>query len=104
MSRSKAKTKFFFIFFDAKVVSHHQLVPVVQGVTGTFYMKVLKIMKSSVNRLRPGIAANKKLHHDNAQSNTCFVFNGYLARNDIAKLHQQPYRPDLAPADFFLVP
>jgi hypothetical protein len=67
MSRSKAKAMLI-VFFDTKGVVHHEFVPEGQTVTGAFYVEMLKRLKGRVNRVRPGIAANWKLHHDNAPS------------------------------------
>lgn len=53
-----------------------------------------------LNRVRPGIVANWKLHYENAPSHSCFVLNVYLAWNVIATLLQSCYCPDVTPADF----
>lgn len=46
----------------------------------------LESLKGRVNRVKPGIADNWKLHQENATSHTCFVVNDYLTRNGIATL------------------
>lgn len=60
-------------------------------------------MKRKDNRVRPGIAVNWKLHHDNAPSHTTSL-NDYPAWNGIAMLPQHLYSPDLVRADFFMLP
>ena len=44
------------------------------------------------------------LHHDNAPSHTSIVVQTWFAAKNIPLLHQPPYSPDLAPADFWLFP
>jgi len=44
------------------------------------------------------------LHHDNAPANSSFLVHNFLVKNDMTVVHQPPYFPDLAPADFFLFP
>ncbi|GFX50463.1 histone-lysine N-methyltransferase SETMAR [Trichonephila clavipes] len=65
-------------------------------------MEVLKRLKRRVNRERPEISANQKLHHDNAPSHTCFMVTENLTKNGIVTIPQPTYSPDLAPADLFL--
>ncbi|GFU67138.1 mariner Mos1 transposase [Trichonephila clavipes] len=103
MSKSRMKTTLI-AFFDKNGVVHSEFVPEGQTVNGAFYVEVLKRLKRWVNRVRPEISANWKLHHDNAPSHTCFVVTEHLTKNGIVTIPQPPYSPDLAPADFFLFP
>jgi hypothetical protein len=50
----------------------------------------------------PFLAANWRLHHDNAPSHTSLLVREFLAKHHVATLPQPPYSPDLALADFFL--
>jgi hypothetical protein len=52
--------------------------------------------------MRKDIAANWRLHHDNARSHTSLLVHEFLAKHHVATLPQPPYSPDLVPADFFL--
>jgi len=44
------------------------------------------------------------LHHDNAPSHTSLLIRSYLAKSQTSVVPHPPYSPDLAPADFFLLP
>ena len=101
MSKSRMKTMLI-VFFDAQGVVHYEFVPEGQTVNGAFYLEVLRRMKRRVNRVRPAIAGNWKLHHDNAPSHTCSKVTDYLTKNGIATVPQSPTVPTLAPVDFFL--
>jgi histone-lysine N-methyltransferase SETMAR len=103
MSKSRMKSMLI-VFFDAQWVVHYEFVYEGQTVKGAFYLEVLRRMKRRVNRVRPAIAGNRKLHHDNAPSHTCSKVTDYLTKIGIATVPQPPYSPDLAPADFFLFP
>lgn len=103
MSKSRMKAMLI-VFFDNKGVVHSEFVPEGRTVTGAFYVEVLKRLQRRVNRVRPQIAANWRIHHDNAPSHTSFVVNEHLAKQGIVTIPQPPYSPDLAPADFFLFP
>ncbi|GFT34292.1 uncharacterized protein TNCV_2157561 [Trichonephila clavipes] len=92
------------VFFDKNGVVHSEFVPEGQTVIGAFYVDVLKRLKQRVNRVRPEISANWKLHHDNASSHICFVVTELLTKNVIVTIPQPPYSPELATADFFLFP
>jgi transposase len=52
--------------------------------------------------VRKDIAANWRLHHDNAPSHTSLLVREFLAKHHVATLPQPPYSPNLALADFFL--
>lgn len=103
MSKSKVKTMLI-VFFDIKGIVHHEFVPPGQTVNAKFYVEVLKRLKRRVNRVRQDIAADWKLHHDNAPAHTAFLVNSYLTKAGIPTLPQPPYSPDVAPPDFFLFP
>lgn len=68
LKRSKAKV---IVIFDAKGVVQHEFVPDGQTITVAFYAEALKILKGWFNRVRPGISANRKLHHDKAGDMSC---------------------------------
>ena len=81
--------------------SHDHRFPERQTVNGAFYLEVLRRLKRRVDRVKPAIAGNWKLHHDNAPSSKV---TDYLTQNGVATIPQPPYSPHLAPAEFFLLP
>lgn len=103
MSKSKVKVMLI-VFFDVRGVVHSEFVPEGQTVNADFYLEVLKRLKQRVNRVRPTIAGNWKLHHDNAPSHTSSKVTAYLTQIGVPTIPQPPYSPDMAPADFFLFP
>ncbi|GFT71176.1 mariner Mos1 transposase [Trichonephila clavipes] len=103
MSKSRTKAMLT-VFFDKNGVVHSEFVPEGQTVNGAFYVEVFKRLKRWVNRVRPEISTNWKLHHDDAPPHTCFVVTENLTKNGIVAIPQLPYSPDLSPADFFLSP
>ena len=44
------------------------------------------------------------LHHDNAPADTSMLVRKFLFKNKTVIMPQPPYSPDLASADFFLLP
>ena len=103
MSRSKIKTMLI-VFFDIKGLVHHEFVPPGTTVNAKFYVEVLKRLKRRVQRVRPDIAKDWKLHHDNAPSHSSFLVTNFLAKAGVPTIPQPPYSPDVAPPDFFLFP
>jgi histone-lysine N-methyltransferase SETMAR len=52
-------------------------------------------------RVRPNIAENWILLHDNAPAHTALSVAQFLTSKRITALPQSPYSPDLTPCDFF---
>lgn len=70
-------------------------------------VEVLKRLKGRVNWIRPGIAANRKLHHGNALSNTCLRRRWLLSPEylcNISPASPHPHSLDIAVGSFFLFP
>jgi len=44
------------------------------------------------------------LHHDNSPSHKAIIVNEFLAKISTNIIEQSPYSPDMAPANFFLLP
>lgn len=103
MSKSRIKSMLI-VFFDSKGVVHKEFLQSGQTVNAAFYVEVLKRLKKRVARVRPEIADNWILHHDNAPSHTSMLVKEFLTKQIIPTVPQPPYSPDLAPADFFLFP
>lgn len=64
----------------------------------------VKAQKKKVIRVRPDIADEWMLHHDNAPCHTALSITEYLTLKGIPVVPQPPYSPDLSPCDFFLLP
>ena len=52
--------------------------------------------------MRPSIANNWLLHHENAPCHMVISVVEFLAKQGIPVVPQLPYSPDLSPCDFFL--
>lgn len=103
MSKSKIKTMLI-VFFDRRGIVHKEFVPTGTTVNAAFYVQVLTRLRNRVTRVRPAIAKNWQLHHDNAPCHGAIVVRQLLAKFGVATLPHPPYSPDLAPPDFFLFP
>jgi len=64
----------------------------------------MKRLRKRVQRVRPDIADDWVLHHDNAPAHTALSIREFLAKKNIPVLPHSPYSPDLAPCDFYLFP
>jgi len=53
-------------------------------------------------RVRPNIAKNLNLHHDDAPAHAALSVAQFLTSKCITMMSQPLYSPDLAPCDFFL--
>ena len=73
-------------------------------ITTELHMEVLKRLGNKVARVRPEIADDWILHHDNAPSHGSMLVKESLAKHKVQMLPQPLYSPELAPADFFLFP
>nr|XP_012151353.1 PREDICTED: putative uncharacterized protein FLJ37770 [Megachile rotundata] len=102
---SKSKIKIMLItFFDRRDIVYKEFVPTGMNVNAAFYVQVLTRLQNRVTRIRPAIARNWALHHDNAPCHGAIVVQQLLTKFDVATLPHPPYSPDLAPPDFFLFP
>ncbi|XP_052756943.1 ATP-dependent DNA/RNA helicase DHX36-like [Galleria mellonella] len=97
----EVRNKILFIF---RGIVHKEFVPPGKTVNQVYYCQVLERLRKRVNRVRPDIARNWILHHDNAPCHTALSVSQYLASKGIAVLQQPPYSPDMSPCDFFLFP
>ncbi len=94
------------LFFDSKIVIHHEYVPEGQAVNATFYIQVLDRSCKGIARVRPEKWRDRKLFllHDNAHPHTAAIVQQFLAKKGAAQLSHPPYLPDLSPADYFAFP
>ncbi len=93
-------------FFDLRSMIHSEFVPPGRTVNADFYKHVLDQLLKWIVRVRPDLHTSKAwcLLHDNAPSHNALLIGQFLAKKNITVLHYPPYLPDLAPADYFLLP
>jgi hypothetical protein len=67
---------------------------------------VLKCLRKNVRRKRPQLWSSNSwfLHHDNALAHASLLIHDVLTNTNTTVLPQPPYSPDLALANFFLLP
>jgi len=100
MSKSKLKCMLV-CFFDSVSIVHKKWVPAGQTVNQYYYKDILERLRERVMRVRPNIARNWILHHDNAPAHAAFSVAQFLTSKGITVMPQPLYLPDLAPCDFF---
>ena len=105
MSRSKINVMLV-VFFNWKGIVHHGFIPRDQMVNKQLYHEVLARLRDAVRRKRPELRENQTwmLHHDIAPAHASLLIRSYLAKHQTSVVPHPPYSPDLAPADFFLLP
>ena len=90
--------------FDSEGIVHTEFVSQGQTVNQFYYREILEGLRKRVVRVRPSIADNWMLHHDNAPCHTATSVIEFLAKTGIPVVPQPPYSPELSPCDFFLFP
>jgi len=86
-------------FFDSEGIVHTEFVPQRHTFNQFYYREILERLRKRVVRVRPSIADNWMLHHDNAPCHTAISVIEFLV-----VVPQPLYSPDLSPYDFFLFP
>ena len=103
MSKSKIKSMLI-CFFDSQGIVHTEFVSQRQTVSQFYYREILERLRKRVVRVRPSIANNWMLRHDNAPCHMAISVIEFLAKKGIPVVPRPPYFPDLSPCDFFLFP
>jgi len=99
---NKSKIKFMLIcFFDSQGIVNSEFVLEGQTVNQFYYREILEWPRKRVVRLRPSIANNWILRHDNASCHMAISVIEFLAKKGIRVVPQPPYSRDLSPCDFF---
>ena len=80
-------------FFDSQVIVHAEFVPRGQTVNQLYYREILERLRKSVVRVRPSIANNWMLHHDNAPWHMAISVIEFLAKKGIPVVPQPPILP-----------
>ena len=70
------------------------------------YTDCLRSLRDVVRRKRPVKCTHNSwfLHHDNASAHRSVLVKDFLAKHNVATLEHPPDFPDLAAADFYLLP
>ena len=98
----KSKVKCMVVcFFDSLGIVHKGWVPAGQTVNQYYYKDILERLRKRVIWVRPNIATNWILHHNNAPAHApAFSVAQLLTSKGIMVMLQPPYSPDLTPCDF----
>ena len=93
-------------FFDSTGMIYTHWVPTGQTVNKEYYVEVLREFLKRFCRKRPALFKSGQwhFHQDNTPVHNSILVTDYLTKMDIKTVPQPPYRPDLAPCDFWLFP
>ena len=66
------------------------------------YLEVMCWLRGAIRKKRTELWKNQSwiLYHDKTSTHTSMLVREFLAKNKTAIMHQPPYSPDLAPADW----
>src|SRR5215510_2144284 len=78
------------LFFDSEGIVHTEFVPQRHTVNQFYYREILERLRKRVVRVRPSIADNWMLHHDNAPCHTGISVNEFLTKKGIPVIPQPP--------------
>jgi len=81
-------------FFDSEGTVHTEFVLQGHTVNQFYYREILERLRKRVVRVRPSIADNWMLQHDNAPCHTAISVIEFLAKKGIPVVPQPPYSPD----------
>ncbi|GFR85867.1 histone-lysine N-methyltransferase SETMAR [Elysia marginata] len=99
---SSARKVLLTIFWDSGGVVHTEFLEQGNTVNSTKYVNTLDKLKARLRRVRSEKVSI--IHHDNARPHTSLETRTALDRLGLRTLLHPPYRPDLAPSDFFFFP
>jgi len=80
-------------FFDNEGFVHTEFVPQGHIVNQFYYREILERLIKRVVRVRPSIADNWMLHHDNAPCHAAISVIEFLAKKGIPVVPQPPILP-----------
>ena len=105
--QSKSTHKLLMIpFFDSTDMIYTHWVPTGQTINKEYYVEVLRESRKRLCRKRPALfkSGNWHFHQDNTPVHNSIHVTDYFTKMGIKTVPQPPYRPDLAPYDFWLFP
>ena len=74
-------------FFDSEGIVHTEFVPQGHTVNQIYYREILERLRKRVVHVRPSIADNLMLHHDNAPCHTAISVIEFLAKKAFVLFH-----------------
>jgi len=89
-------------FFDSQGILHIEFVPQGQTVNRFYYREILERLRKRVVRVRPSIANNWMLHHNNARCHMAISVIEFLAKKGIPVVPQSPFSRDECVRLFFV--
>ena len=104
--QSKSTHKLLMIpFFDNTGMIYMRWVPTGQTVNKEYYVEVLMEFRKRFRQKRPVLFKSSQwhFHQDNTPVHNSILVTDYLTKMDIKIVPQPPYRPELAPCDFWLI-
>jgi histone-lysine N-methyltransferase SETMAR len=91
------------VFWDSEGVVLVDFLESQKTVTGSYYVEALRKLRAELAKRRPGkLHRGILFHHDNAPAHSARVTEDIMREFRWELLPHPPYRPDLAPSDFFL--
>ena len=92
--------------FDSTDMIYMHRVPNGHTINKECYVEVLREFRKRLRRKRPALFKSGQwhFHHDNAPVDNSILVTDYLTKMGIKTIPHPPYRPDLAPCDFWLFP
>jgi len=84
-------------FFESQGIVHTELVSQGHTVNPFYYREILDRLRKRVVCVRPSIANNWMLHHDNVPCHMAITGIEFLAKKGIPVVPQPPYSSDLSP-------
>ena len=93
------------VFWDAQGVLLLDYLPKGHTITGEYYSDLLKRLRESIKKKRPGMITKGVLfHQDNAPAHSSMLAMATIRDCGFQLVPHPPYSPDLAPSDFHLFP
>ena len=93
-------------FCDSTGMIYMHWVPTGQTSNKEYYVEFLREFRKRFRRKKPALFKSGQwhFHQDNAPVHNSILVTDYLIKMGINTVRQPPYRPDVAPCDFWLFP
>jgi hypothetical protein len=81
-------------FFDSQGIVHKEIVPQGHTVNQFYYREIPDRLRKRIVRVRPSIAHNWMLHHENAPCHTAISVIEFLPKKGIPVVPEPPNSPE----------